>query len=944
MATPIPEQYIELKSGAGLIFEPDSRFNLPQQASVIVGFKPDWQLDAGADPIFGACVLQIGSKTSPGAVLDVRASLDMQSLLLSSGDTDTVTVKMDLSKGGLLGLFFSGAVVRVALIKTSVRSEQNFSLGKLSIGDAQLRLGGSGGNKPFLGMIGSVMLFDRDIHDDLVVSQRDSHALRAWLFGGKPEDFFALCGAEGEGLYVKSLIGVAVPRQNRFDFIPRDILWPQGEPNRWVLENGHERPMKVTLANADRPDEHGVYTSNNIYCFARFSGKPYLWSDAGSVFELAYQGNNRFTGKGPGGRVLKLTHTAQTLFPYLASIKLDCDGWDNTRERIFATRVCPAGATVDVPTAELWPSTLRLMCLPRDYKVFMGETSKDDTNSQSVKDAFAKISPATVASMEGWDVLKINNPLNPANSAGTNKDPSDYLFQWPTGIDFRMEWGSYATPYYCAIVNIVETDEVKTNTAYRSSSEFTQQQSQSFGVGLDVGQESLFDFSLKNERKSATGNEAEHGVVVSHTTALQFAAVLEKQWLKLNAQFVNALKQALDDIPAALPLGNESAPEYGSLKSLFGKWGTHYANAITYGTAEYSLGLVDDVSAMQMASDNWNTSVGVGIPIDAALAKGKYEWGSEDGKQNKNGLRSEVLRNKTVGSHEIPVPIRMDLRPITDLLQPPYIAEEWVLNNKAHILTAWNGRFAENRKTPADGFVLYQARVKSVENLWTEGVNRVCARVFLSGVVAHDDGGFNLWVNRDPNKLTMAFCDTLDVPAGRSFVWTPGSTPQFPFATLSVGIRDTSYVVPSVCITGSAVQTRGERVRAVLPGHQVGGGWSMDPSGNTVKDPVDVTPATDDEVYAAESKIIAAGLKPVDTVGISGDFGASLPAQSRITDSNDHRLVEFREIVKFPNSLPDDGTLVNFTIEAPGIRWHCEARKIDIAKLFSGESSAAAIA
>jgi len=110
-----------------------------------------------------------------------------------------------------------------------------------------------------------------------------------------------------------------------------------------------------------------------------------------------------------------------------------------------------------------------------------------------------------------------------------------------------------------------------------------------------MGQESLLDCSFESVRQKGTQYSTEHSIAISNTVHFAFATVLEKQWLDLSPDFLDDLKSALSTITSAqIPWPMD---QYEGLIGLFDNWGTHYANAVTYGYGEYSLGLIDEAGA-----------------------------------------------------------------------------------------------------------------------------------------------------------------------------------------------------------------------------------------------------------------------------------------------------------------------------------------------------------
>ena len=942
MATPLTEKdlFATLSAGQDLTFT-DSRFLLKDEATIFLEVASARKPGPNDGKDDGMCVLQIGNHSAPGKILDIRLSLDLSSLLVRSSESDTVSVKVD-AKGSRLVLFFSGSKMRVFHIKSSLPEE----VVSFTFGDArgaltlpQLRLGGKDGDAPFEGLIGDVMLFDKDIYPQfqaLVANNKNASALLTTWVEGKPAQCFATWGLGTEDPLARSLVGVVIPTQNRFDFNPREILWPTGKLGRWMMEQGDQQPVKVILNDVDDQAEHSIYTTNGVYCFTRFGSQPYLWGDGNQNFALTYLGNNQFEGHSAAGstvdQVITLTYKPDPANPGKPAVMVvTCVNWDNQQVRMFQTRIIPQNATLSAAftSGVLYPKAFSLKLMPASYRLVPNSTA---AVKETWTETFSSAAATVEDSSKGWDISKIDNVLNPGASISASKNSEYYLFPMPAGnsTDYRVDTKKLGTPFYCSSIDIAEGEDSEETKAFHSAREFSDKQGLSLGVGIGMGKESLLDCSFENTKTSGVQLSVDQSLVINKNVTRSHAVVLERQWLELSSDFLVG-QDGLKDALAAITSATVPAPsgQYDKLFSLFDSWGTHYPNAITYGFATYGMAFIDEIGAAQMTASTSDNKIAIGVPIEEVMGKASIGWSNEKSANNETKTRSERYTGKTVGSEPHAVPLKLDLRPIVDLLQPPYMDENWALDKRMHIYTAIDQYYADRKKALPDGFALYEARLKSVVNHNPEPIY-LTVRIFLAGVEPNSRNVVWPQVAKQRDEtLRVWYCDKLRIEGSSTHDVKADDNNPAPgvFSILSVPLSQTGFV-PSICMAGSSLHTENEVIRELLPQEAYVVPFATMPTWG---------PASDKSVKAEEDKISGVFYQSIDSLGVdwmtwNNGYGAVMEYAPNgalafsTADLNSH--------VDFP-ALPDKGSIVTATLEIRNFTFNFEVRKVDMVHCFA---------
>ena len=903
-------------------FPPDERFAFHREGTLCFTFAPDWEPWSDPANLLLPCLV-----SGPDYKLLVTHELD--ALILHSSK-ESLRLEGDFSEGGTVLAFFREGATVLMVIRTKGQQTYTSDPGAFSWKPddgsfSTLKFGGD----DFAGAIGNVLLFDQNI--SAAVKSRTgqlTHLLEAWQ-KLDPSRVFQAYSAEPSDAATLSLLGVGFPGEAtpRFDFIPREVMAPGARPRVWMLNDGDQRPIKVDVPGVN-PADHSVYTTNQVFCFLRISparsrpGGVYLWGDGGQRFVLTYMGNNQCQGVARsddyGGKWnalhIDLTYAVNARaahFPIRLTVRFD---WNNATEKVFANYVCPPGATLpaSIRPEFVWPAgSVVLKWYPEDYLEFAGI---HDEMSEQWGSAFSKNGYVRF-NMQGWDVTKLDNPLNPGNSTVGGKDDQGLIFATPTQSDkhYRSEKGSF-TPHYCSTAPIQTTETRSRTTAYRNSTELSIQESKSFGLGLVRGEDQLAGCSFESVEGHDQQSTSESTVVLNRTTYAERAVLLEKQWLAFNPDFRDELKGITGK---------------HDLFPLFDKWGTHYPNAITYGTGEYSIAFIDDAGAGNMVSQKNSSHGSLKIPIEECFLDFNASSATETSRQWHVGTKSETHLGLTIGSHEGHMPLAMDLRPISDLLQPPYFSEadfDWVYTAQGFVQSAIDEYLASAPKHTGQGSILYQSRLAYIENLTNKPLY-FSARAFCVGV-HHQDTSGGFWLPDSPAAVASwppVWCRSLRLEpkeVHHSAAWEPA------FRSMPVPRKDSAELVPELRVTGYLTWVDEGKITKNLT---IPEDLWVDGAGGQQGTPAHHPSAA--EVRAEADRLGHAALDPSGVAWApwslpeTADFYAELVTQSYV-----------KKTLRFADP-GNEGQAAQVSCNLGSVRLTFEVRKVDLLKCFQPPSA-----
>lgn len=206
-----------------------------------------------------------------------------------------------------------------------------------------------------------------------------------------------------------------------------------------------------------------------------------------------------------------------------------------------------------------------------------------------------------------------------------------------------------------------------TETAITSSSEMQRTVSTNFGLSGGAKGASL-GVTYSNSQTSGMRQSSNTMMAMGNARILQYSVVLDRGSAQLSPEF----KADLTDMIMGLRTGYD----------IVAKYGTHYANAITYGGAAVATKTFSQTEYATWRSENESASVSGGAKGVSGNAGASEQ---ESSRQNSlvsfsrsdfrsvGGTGGTTIEGFTPG--ERPVPVLYDLRPISELARPFYLPE-----------------------------------------------------------------------------------------------------------------------------------------------------------------------------------------------------------------------------------------------------------------------------
>lgn len=513
---------------------------------------------------------------------------------------------------------------------------------------------------------------------------------------------------------------------------------------------------------------------------------------------------------------------------------------------------------------------------------------------QPWKGAFSKRLPQIGQSARGFDAAKLS-ALNPGASDGAQVSEQYYVFRQPSDSTRFYRVDFIATPYYLFSSAPITRTSTDGTIAYKSSAEAMASESTSLGVDVGVGDTKLFSLGMTNSSSRQSSGSSESVLALHRSRDLKYVLTLDRRWIELNPNFVERALAEADRVIA----GDNNPPPF---HNLFENFGTHYANAITYGAQTGSVEVLDETTLGNMTQSGSSIKASLKVPIPETPVAVGLEGGQE--KETKAGgeagVRKESRASIEVGSDADPVPIFLDLRPLWELLQPPYLGDERMRRTIDAARAGWQQyRDRNTRALPQwEAPLLFQARLKSIAAIGAETCF-VRGRAFLAAIASGSD--WSLVAPADPARrahATPVWANAASQPVGLVMPYVPAATPV---ATLPI---PRSGAVPAIGFTGSFTAMHQQAIAAEVESHHPwigGGGFGGIPAR---------APASPAEIAAEEQKL-AAGMPALDATGtdwIGFDALGKPLAQSATQWTNffadEFDCVVFREKLKLAGLPP----------------------------------------
>ncbi len=313
---------------------------------------------------------------------------------------------------------------------------------------------------------------------------------------------------------------------------------------------------------------------------------------------------------------------------------------------------------------------------------------KQAKNTQKMNEGFKGAIPSNLEFSErGYHLPRIN-PWDYRDTGTQRKlfmhfkpDSLDYDLEpplmIPRGLKYRATSGSWTTTEAKSYSNTSDYYNAMTFGIGVSANAEVGIKSQGSCVGVCVGG----GFSLNTEFKNAlTKMQSErrlHRFQVAECR--KYDLVLDKANATLSDQFRQAV---------------ESLKRSGSYSQFVESWGTHYPHGVVYGAKGVKDISITEKSVSESKQSTQEIQASIKAAVDGTFARGGGELSGKYGRDTKNGSGNstelEITKSFSVGAtggvdglscanlDEV-TPIRLDLRPLDELLTPPFFDDPEIL-------------------------------------------------------------------------------------------------------------------------------------------------------------------------------------------------------------------------------------------------------------------------
>ena len=362
-----------------------------------------------------------------------------------------------------------------------------------------------------------------------------------------------------------------------------------------------------------------------------------------------------------------------------------------------------------------------------------GVTLKEITNQERANNTDPFLLSYTVenarASRVGYDITT-TDPIqiadHPKQEVFENVDPKAYYFE-----------NHYIVPLGFTMIPKKLNGTIFTRTTVASEREAQSSVASTYGASLGYGQkdkagnlQGSASVGVDYATKSAIGhkNEDVAAMALGLARAKKYALVVDYPYIRLHPRFLAAIEIAR----------REGTPQ--SYQYIIDTFGTHYPYAVTYGAAAYAAQSFRQDTVAAWAVEGKSVNVQAKAVIKGAEPGISYSRSEESSARESNqyGIeRTEFLAINSSGSWSAEgftahdnsgFPILLDLRPLEELLNPIYFADEpEVVNLVRPKLHAAIQRYLDGRPKPSAA-----SRMPAV---WRFTANKlVCSRPPFAGI------------------------------------------------------------------------------------------------------------------------------------------------------------------------------------------------------------------
>ena len=199
------------------------------------------------------------------------------------------------------------------------------------------------------------------------------------------------------------------------------------------------------------------------------------------------------------------------------------------------------------------------------------------------------------------------------------------------------------------------------------------------GIGATVNASTTINMGFQSTEvvDSISADTTNSELIVTKSTYKHYLLYHRKDRLRLNGDFMDALRELSNDVYRS-ELTSEA--KLGKVMRFYDTWGTHYPLGATFGAMAWWETRITE----REASEAVNKSQEIAIKINEGVIGPENKLGDtlkEVFKDSKTEARSvggtsAPGDNKSVAPGDEPVPIKVDLRPIAELMTPQHFPGE----------------------------------------------------------------------------------------------------------------------------------------------------------------------------------------------------------------------------------------------------------------------------
>ena len=487
---------------------------------------------------------------------------------------------------------------------------------------------------------------------------------------------------------------------------------------------------------------------------------------------------------------------------------------------------------------------------PQTTEIWVRVEAKVEKVAQTWSDAFANQAASLRYNLLGWDVRHMDLPPN-IEDTGVKQG----IFAEPDGMSTnfhmeRVEKGDYVAIPMGLRYAPRSTSSMETTTTFGTNSA---EHDASIAWGHEISGKDEFVLgpleanievkqNVQHQARASTMRNSESSQASTKVTSAKYALVLDRANMPLADLFRTMVAEIVD--------GEEP---YG----LFEVFGTHYANAVTYGGRASRTLTMTKSGRRHVIEHGYNVanevSVGFGAEIGdrkehtAVGAKGQFgvKWNrsgdSSDTTETSSGLEREAIKgfgsvSAVGGIHDgdaNEMPVFVDHRPITELLAPPYFDDPKItVELRARLEAVLEGELIGQDIEWGSYFVEFRGLIAGTSPEWA--TYPTCPRVTVD-VSRYETVPWR-GVNRDwPDTWNGSFRDLQEMhdEVGWLRVIAPADTEmlQWSFSDGQNSFHVEAALNPPA-IFNAPIEIYRDRFTAVnvVPSHYVlSGGWAVPP-------------------------------------------------------------------------------------------------------------------